>query len=710
MLKTKLSRYQRYSRLFGPFILSGATLLLALLGLAGLQPAASTVQAAPAGQGGTSAVTFVLDDFDDAKTDPNAAMRKIPRSPNNFFANQATYTVGQSGALITDSITCPVTHSCYLTLDYDVTNIITSEGGYVEELGFSYTYDGGNPATWELRDMSSCQSFSFQVKGDETEPFTTRFGVEFIGHDWGVRDQFTVTGVISTAWQTKTISLNNLSQVDPMRIKQVAFRLRNDQVTAQTGRLHFDNLAFNGCQMPGGLLDVMEQQAFAYFWELRHPDTGFVRDRAVDPFPGNDRNVTSIAAIGFELTAFGIGAERGWINRDEAATATLQVLDKLLAITSTASHKGFYYHILDIKTGARDGDTELSTIDTALLMAGVLFARQYFNGTNDTEVAIRQQATRLFNQVEWDWALRTEATPADNANRFYLAWKLVEEDGFKIPAPGGGYFAGTPSDPTTWDYYTDEILLINLLALGSPTHRVASDTFTAWPRVQGSYGEYTFIQSYFGSLFTHFIGQVWLDLRGVTDPQDSINWYENSGKAALANRQFAIDQAMTYTTYSTDSWGISANLGPPTSPFTIGLAGVGIYTNYGVIPNGSGVAQHDGTLAPYAVAGSLMFSGTNSSAEVARQTLDNWYQNQPRLWGLYGFVDGFNLGQTKTISDDWFAHDYVSIDQGMTLLALENYQQQFVWQVMDRDPVIVRAKCLAFGECYIYLPIILKNA
>jgi hypothetical protein len=183
-------------------------LLLALLLLVGLQPTASEVQAAPASQG-MLAVTFVLDDFDDAKTDPNDAMRLIPRSPNNFFANQASYAVGGSGALITDSITCPVTHSCYLTLDYDVTQAITSEGGYVEELGFSYTYNGGISTTWQLRDMSTCQSFSFQVQGEETKPFTTRFGVEFIGHDWAVRDLFTVTGVSSTAWHTKSISLIN---------------------------------------------------------------------------------------------------------------------------------------------------------------------------------------------------------------------------------------------------------------------------------------------------------------------------------------------------------------------------------------------------------------------------------------------------------------------------------------------------------------------
>ena len=703
---TTMFHHKRYVRPLDSLLLSGLALLAALLLLASLRQGEEGAPAALAAQGVVMSATFILDDFDDAKNAPGDPLRKIPRGPNNFFANQGQYTAGGAGALITDSLTCPFTHSCALSLAYDVSAGSNSEGGYVEELGFSYTYSGDISSTWRLRDMSGCEALTFRVKGDNAAPFTTRFEIEFIGHDWGVRDRFTITG-ITTTWQTKTILLADLVNVEAGRIKQVALRLANNQVTAPAGVLHFDDFAFAGCQVEGDLLDLIERQSFEYFWELRHPKTGFVRDRAAIP------EVTSIAAIGFELTAFGIGAERGWITRIDAALATRQVLDSLWAITPTASHNGFYYHLLDIETGEPVSDTELSTIDTALLMAGVLFARQYFSLQSDPlGVDIGQRAQQLFNQVDWRWPLRSEVTPPENKKQFYLAWKPNQEAGFEISAPGGGYFAGTPNDPTTWDYYTDEILLLNLLAIGSSSRAVPADTFTAWRREAGTYDGYTLYQSWFGSLFTHFIGQVWLDLRCEREAMSGVNWQQNSGQAALANRQFAIDQAITYRTYSTQSWGLSASLGPPAQPYTVSPAGIGVYRNYAGLPKGEPIPPppvHDGTVAPYAAAGSIMFLDRNRSANEAYQALANWYQTQPRLWGLYGFVDSFNLGQNAAVSDDWFAHDYIGIDQGMTLLALENYQTGFVWGVMSSSPVIIKGKRAVFNlDCHNYLPMIQK--
>jgi hypothetical protein len=703
-LKT-ISIPRGFGHCLGSMGLAGLALLAAFVVLAVFEPPGRAVAApslAPA-----MVVTFTLDDFDDPKR-PVGLSYNIPRSPNDFFANQGSYTVGGAGALITDSLTCPYTHSCSLTLSYDVSAQATSEGGYVEELGYSYTYNGGNPATWKLRDVSACTTFQFRVQGDTVSPFTSQFQVEFIGHDWGVRDRYTVTGV-TTHWRVITIPLTSLTQVNTTSVKQVAVRLLKSQITAPVGILHFDDFAFTGCKFEGNLLDLIERQAFYYFWETRHPATGFVRDRAVDPFPPYNRNVTSIAAIGYELAAFGIGAERGWISRAAAAQATLQVLNSLWNSTATGSHRGFYYHLLKIDTGQRDGDSELSTIDTDLLMAGVLFARQYFDGSGGTETAIRQQATQLFNRVEWDWALRTAATPSPNRNQFYLAWKPESIAGFEIPAPGGGNFAGTPSDPTTWDYYTDEILLINLLAIGSPTHSVPTNTFTTWARQPGSYDGYTLYQSWTGSLFTYFIGQGWLDLRCRIEPGTLISWRQNSKLAALANRQLAIDQAGTYATYSAQSWGLSAGLGLPDEPLDPTLAGVGIYRAYEALPKGeNGTPLHDGTVAPYAAAGSIVFLGGGSNNE-AYQALSHWYQTQPRLWGVYGFRDSFNLGKNSGIQDDWFAHDYIGIDQGMTLLALENYQTSLVWDTLNRDPVVSQALSTVF-KCYVYLPVICKDS
>lgn len=705
-LKT-VSTSRRLGHCLGSIGLAGLALFATLVALATFEPPGWAFAAPPVAPAlnGVLTANFSLDDFDDRQR-PTGFARDIPRPPNDYFANQGIYTVGGTGALITDSITCTATHSCYLSLAYDLSAQANSEGGYVEELGYSYTYNGANPATWTLRDVSYCLAFEFQVRGDPVSPFTTRFDVEFVGHDWNITYHHPVTGV-TTTWQKITIPISSLTNVDKTHLKQIAIRFRRADITAPVGVLHFDNFAFTGCIFPGQAIVLVEGGPFGYFWENRHPSTGFVRDRAVDPF--YNRQVTSIAAIGYELAAFGIGVERGRLSRTDAAQATLQVLNSLWNSSAAASHKGFYYHLLKIDTGERDGDSELSTIDTALLMAGVLFARQYFDGSAGTEAAIRQKATELFNRVEWDWALRTDSTPAANHNQFYLAWQPTLTTGFEILTPGGGYFAGTPADPTTWDYYTDEILLINLLAIGSPTHSVPTSTFTAWARQTGSYGGYTFYQSWNNSLFTHFIGQGWLNLRPYSEPVTGINWWDNSRKAVLAQRQFAIDQSATYATYSAQSWGISANLGPPDDPLTATLAGVGVYTAYGGLPKGEAApAHHDGTVAPYAVAGSIIFLSSTPADNEAYQTLIGWYQTQPRLWGLYGFRDGFNLGTNNSPADDWFAHDYVGIDQGMTLLALENYHSGLIWRLMSRDPVISKAICAVFG-CTIYLPVILKK-
>jgi hypothetical protein len=705
-----------FSRLLLALLLAGLSLFIGLAALStGWAPGRAAAEAltAPVLTSSTMSVTFGLDDFDDPKRESGPGSI-IPRPPNDFFAAQSLYTIDGTGAVITPSLTCPYTYSCYLSLAYDVSAQADSEGGYVEELAYSYNYDGGDPSTWTLRDMSACTALRFRVRGDALSPYTTRFDVEFVGQDWGAKSHHPVTGVTSN-WQDITIPLAGLTNMDVARLKHIAIRLQNGEVTAPSGVLHFDDFAFTGCRFEGDLLDLLERHAFYYFWESRHPDTGFVRDRAIDPFYA--RNITSIAAIGFELAAFGIGAEHGWVSRANAAEATLQVLDSLWVISPTASHQGFYYHFLDIETGQRDGDSELSTIDTALMMAGVLFARQYFTGEGATEIAIRERAGQLFDAVNWGWALRTDPVPAAKYNQFHMAWKPEFSACCQVPAPGGGYFDGVPANPTTWDYYTDEILLINLLAIGSPAHPVPTDTFAAWRRESGTYDGYTLYTSWFGQLFAHFIGQGWLDLRHVTDPNGSVNWFQNSRQAALANRQFVIDQSVDYVAYSSQSWGLSPCLGPPDDALEPGWGGVGVYRTYGGLPKGEPIPpppNHDGTVAPHAAAGSIVFLGANPAENEAYQALDHWYQTQPRLWGLYGFRDGFNLGRRvddpagTDPGDDWFAHDYLGLDQGMTLLALENYQTGLVWRTMGRDPVVSRGLCAVF-ECNIYLPIVLKH-
>jgi hypothetical protein len=660
----------------------------------------------PASGSGTRVVSYTLDDFDD----PLGAQ---PRTPNDFFGRQGRWEA--NGAVITDSLVCQTTFSCYLSLAYVLT-VADAAGGYWEEFTHSYS-----DPTWPLYDLREFDQLRFRVKGDHDAGFPEQFQIEFVGQDWSTKTSYTITGV-TDAWQWVTVTLTHTGTFDWSRVKQVALVLDGKQLADKQGRLYLDDLTLVDTDFAGDLLELISQRAFRYFWDNRHPTTGFVRDRAIDPF--YTRDVTSVATVGFELAAFGIGAEHGWISRTEAALATRQVLNSLLAppqgpeATGTSGYQGFFYHLLAIDTGLRVPDSEVSTIDTALMLAGVLFARQYYAGTDPTETDIRDLAGQLYNRVAWDWALRIDPQPSDKTNQFHMAWKPERHDCsysgyqncYEIPdtVSGHGFFSGEwiadtvpPTvHPTTWDYYTDEILLINLLAIGSPTHSVPADTFTAWTRATGKYDDYTLYQSWSGQLFTYFIGQVWVNLRGLEERDSHINWWRNSELAALAQRQFAIDHASTCKTYSAQSWGFSAGLGPPSDPTSPGMDGIGVYRGYGALPKGDpSPPLHDCTVTPYAAAGSIIFLSADPTANEAYQALAHWSETQPRLWGLYGFRDGFNIDQ------DWYAHDYIGLDQGMTLLALENYRTGLIWATLGHEPALVRAIAAVLTHRN-YLPVV----
>ena len=672
----------------------------------------SPVPVSPDSMMATSPVTYTINDYDHRVHDAGGYDR--PRTPNGFLANHGPWNA--NGAVITASSTCEAAYRCALALSYDL-SAPGAEGGYWEELAYSYT------STWPLRDLRAFEQLRFRMRGDAIFGFAGQFELEFIGSDWGARATFPITGV-TMAWQWKTVSLAPAGTIDWSRVKHLAVKLTGGSMTQKTGRLYFDDFVLVDLDDTDSLLDLIQRQTVRYFWDTRHPATGFARDRAVDPFYG--RNATSVAAIGFELAAFGIGAEHGWLTRTDAASATHHILATLMAmpqgpaVSGTSGYRGFFYHFLNIDdAGGRWGESELSTIDTALLMAGVLFARQYYTGTGATETSIRGLASQLYDRVDWAWALRTDSLPADKTGQFHMAWKPDRRDCsdsgytdcYEIPdtASGHGYFsgewiAGTPpiARPTTWDYYTDEVLLINLLAIGSPTHGVPAATFSRWARVAGTYGDHTLVQSWFGQLFAHLIGQVWLDLRLAAEPNTGINWWRNSREAVLANRQFALDHRATCATYSPTRWGLSSSLGPPINPTSPGLDGIGLYTGYGALPRGDGApATHDCTVTPHAVAASIQFLSRDPATNEAHQTLDDWCRHQPRLWGYYGLYDAFNLDQ------DWYARDYIGIDQGMALLGIENYRTGLVWDLLMRD-LVLRSAMSAVFLWRAYVPVVLR--
>ena len=392
-------------------------------------------------------------------------------------------------------------------------------------------------------------------------------------------------------------------------------------------------------------IDLVARLAFDYFWREANPQNGLVKDRST---PGS---ASSIAAVGFGLSAITVGIDRGWITRAEGAArvaATLDFFDTCPqgdAPTGTCGYRGFFYHFLDMQTGERRGTNELSTIDTALLLGGVLHAARYFDGPGDVEAGIRQRADRVWRRVEWDWA-------APRPPLVTLGWK--PEVGFNI-CNGG---------PCDWRGY-NEAMILYVLGLGSPTHPLPDGAWDAWTATypsdwQTHYG-ITFLT--FPPLFGHQYSHVWIDFRDRPDAymrSKGIDYFENSRRATLAQRAYAVDNPRGYPNYSAEEWGITASDVPD-----------------GYLARGAPPALNDnGTIAPTAAGGSYAFT-----PDLSREALRTFYREyRPRLWGEYGLKDAYNVAQ------DWFATDYLGIDQGPILLMIENERTGAVWDAFTAHP------------------------
>lgn len=372
------------------------------------------------------------------------------------------------------------------------------------------------------------------------------------------------------------------------------------------------------------LLDLISRKAFDYFTAEKHPVSGLVSDRAPNFKRSAGTAFASIAGTGFGLTALGVGVHRGWIDRESAASSVGRTLDFFLH--QAQQEKGFFYHFMDPKTGKRSGKSELSPIDTALFLAGALFAAEYFE---DPE--IRSMAEEIYRRVQWPWMLNGGKTLS-------LAW--TPEEGF---------------NKRRWDHY-DESMILYLLAIGSQSHPLPPSVWGEIARPAGSYAGHRLIQM--PPLFTHQYSHIWIDFRNKNDGH--ADYFLNSVRATLANREFCIRQASKFSTYGPNSWGLTASDGP------FG------YRAYGAPP---GWAAHDGTLAPTACGASIVFTPKESMA-----CLRHFYEKiGAPLWGTYGFSDAFNLDR------GWFAEDVLAIDQGALLLMIENYRSGLIWETMKKN-------------------------
>jgi hypothetical protein len=376
------------------------------------------------------------------------------------------------------------------------------------------------------------------------------------------------------------------------------------------------------------LLDEIERAAFDFFGNEASSTTGQVRDRALlngEIHRGNDqRRIASIAATGFGLTGLCIGDSRGYGKGTQARERVRQTLRFLKE--KLPNEHGFFYHFIDIVTGERAWNCELSSIDTSLLLCGVLTARQHFN-----DAEIQDLATAIYERVDWPWMLNGGKT-------FSMGWK-----------PGSGFLGDR------WDHYC-ELMMIYLLAIGSPTHPVSSDTWKAWSRPTVKFQEFEYISGH-DPLFTHQYSQAWFDFRHKRDAY--ADYFTNSVTATEAHKQFCISLRDEFPDYSAHLWGITA------SDSESG------YQAWGGPPR---IGRLDGSVVPCAPGGSLPFL-QKDCMEVLRTIRERY----PKAWGRYGFVDAFNP------LSGWYNPDVLGIDLGITMLMAENARSGFVWSTFMKN-------------------------
>jgi hypothetical protein len=413
-------------------------------------------------------------------------------------------------------------------------------------------------------------------------------------------------------------------------------------------------------RLPAFYEDI-EQRTFRWFWDHVNRRNGLVPDRWPSP------SFSSIAAVGFALPAYAIGATRGWCSRAEARDLTLTTLRFFWNApqgsepTGTTGHNGFFYHFLDMNSGARFRQTELSSVDSTILLMGALFAGQFYDRDEASEREIRRLANALYERADWNFFRN------DGRKAISMGWH--PEDGL-IPASWVGF---------------DEGMFVNILALGSPTHPAPADLWQQWTAPYPNFwrGQGATRRIAFAPAFGNQYSQIFIDFRGIRDSvmrKAGFDYFENSRREAYANRAYCAANPMGWRGYSKSIWGLSACDGP--GDFELPYRGLK-RTFFGYSARG-----------PVNALGSLPFA-----PEIVIPCADAM-RRQPGLFDRYGFKDSFNPSFTyvdlkvATGSVDarhgWVAKDYLGLDQGPILLQAANYRDDFVWRYMRAIPAIRR--------------------
>ncbi|MFC5581413.1 glucoamylase family protein [Rhodanobacter terrae] len=405
------------------------------------------------------------------------------------------------------------------------------------------------------------------------------------------------------------------------------------------------------------LLDRLERAAFDYFLQNMNPRNGLVADTSRDNSP------VSIAVVGFALTSYPVAVERGWMERGDAVRRCLAALrffrdsDQSGSPTATG-FAGFYYHFLDIHTGARVWQSELSMIDTALLIAGVLAASAYFTADTPDEAELRELADFLYWRIDWRWA-------QDEGDTIRQGWK---------PECGFLHYG--------WEGYSEAILLY-VLAMGSPTHPIRGDCYKAWTATYQWENLYDYDYLYAGPLFVHQFSHAWIDFRGIRDGfmcEKRSDYFENSRRAVLIQREYAQRNPHGFAGYDIDCWGLTACDGPSDELPDVSNERRRLF---GYAARGVPYGPDDGTLSAPSVLASLPFA-----PEIILSDVRNMMARYPEMLTADRFASSFNPSVAEVDGSAWISAGHYGLDQGIVLLMIENHRSGLPWRLMRDCPYI----------------------
>jgi hypothetical protein len=408
-------------------------------------------------------------------------------------------------------------------------------------------------------------------------------------------------------------------------------------------------------------LEALQHETFRYFLHETNPRNGLVVDKTAPDWPA------SIAATGLALAAYPVSVERGFTRRTAAIDRVLTTLrffwnSRQGPEPDATGYHGFYYHFLDMRTGQRAWKCELSTVDSAILLAGALTAGAYFDAPTAEETEIRSLADALYRRADWTWAQDRGATVTHG-------WK-----------PETGFLEWR------WRGY-DEALVLYVLGLGSPTHPLPEESYAAWASTYEWRTSHGYDYLYAGPLFTHQLSHVWIDFRGIQDAfmrDKGIDYFENTRRATHVQRAYAIEDPLNFKRYGKDCWGITASDGP--GPESVKVGGVE-RRFFGYLARGVPDGPDDGTIAPWAVVASLPFA-----PEIVLPAIDYLVHHvHLKLGNPYGFKASFNptYPAPSGSPNGWVSPWHYGINQGPIIAMIENHRTGLPWRLMRDCPYVV---------------------